>query len=185
MNKTYFFGLGLISLVFFSCQNESNKNQKKTAEPSTKAYKSDTLHLALEYPALWELKSNNSALNTIGFYEPLTDAKDTYQENLLIWMEEIPFQMPDSSYNKAAITQIKLANPDLDITNKGIFQSDTNAFGHFSFSFTTSDSNSYHVEGYSLLKGKYGYNFSFTSEKSKEGQYAEKINAILKSFKKI
>jgi hypothetical protein len=36
-----------------------------------------------------------------------------------------------------------------------------------------------------LLKGKYGYNFSFTSEKSKEGQYTEQINAILKSFKKI
>jgi hypothetical protein len=185
MKKIFFLGLGFISITFFSCQNETNTTPKHTSEPSTKTYKSDTLHLVLEYPASWELKSNNNALNTIGFYEPLIDTQDTYQENLLIWMEEIPFQMPDSSYNKAAITQIKLANPDLDITKKGIFKSDTNAFGHFSFSFTTADSNSYYVEGYSLLKGKYGYNFSFTSEKGKEGNYTNQINAILKSFKII
>jgi hypothetical protein len=185
MKKILSLAFGLLTVFFLSCQNETKKNTPSPSKQTTSIYSSDTLHLSLNYPSNWEIKTNQNALNTVGLYEPLTDKQDTYQENFLIWMEEIPFQMPDSSYNKAAITQIKLANPDLNITNKGIFKSDTNAFGHFSFSFTTADSNSYHVEGYSLLKGKYGYNFSFTSEKSKEGQYTEQINAILKSFKKI
>jgi hypothetical protein len=167
-------------LLSISC-----KTNTTTEEPKMKTYQSDSLKLTIQYPTTWEQKTNPNTPNMVGFFEPLSDSADQYQENLQLWVDEIPFELPDSIYKKAAITQIQLANPTFNIKRLPEIKTSQATFSHFQFEFTTNDSTQYMVNGYVFLKKKYGYNINFTSEKNKWEKYETIIEQLLQTFKPL
>lgn len=168
--------------IISSCQNNENKLQSSTTLEMNN-YSSDSLHFSIQYPSKWELISDQNTPSTVVFSEPLQDKNDTYQDNLKVWVEVLPFQLPDTMYYQAAMTQIQLANSELKVEKLGMEKIGETNFNHFQFDFTTPDSNQYIVQGYTYMKGKYAYNFTFTSEKHVIANYNSTLHSILETFK--
>ncbi len=167
-------------ILMIGCKNKATKK-----ESNMQSYQSDSLKLSIQYPIKWEQKTNSNTPNMISFFEPLFDSADRYQENIQLWVEEIPFELPDSSYKQAAVTQIQIANPSLNIIRLAEVVTSHAHLSQFQFDFTTNDSSQYTVKGFVFLKGKIGYNINFTCEKNKSGDYQTIINQILQSFKPL
>ena len=172
-----------------SCKNEDSKNDqkvstsdKKTKELALKNYTSDSLHVSFSYPADWEVRLNG---NHLGIFEPLKDSGDAFQENVMIWTEDMPMQISDSLFGKAATTEIKIKNPDTQVTQEGIRKLGNQDFYHFEFDYTNSGNIKYHIFGYTLVNKQRGYNFSCTAELEKASIHAPLFESILSSFKPL
>ena len=164
-----------------ACTNDTKTNSSNTELPNL--IKSDSLGFALQVPKNWEVQPNTGRPDLVGIFETFQDSTDKFKENIQIWREEIPMPIPDSMYYQAAMTQIRIANPDLTIQMSQPIIIDSLKFRGFEFQFSTTDSAKYKVIGYTLLKGKYGYNLTCTAEQSKETIYLPLFNKILHSFK--
>lgn len=169
-------------LVFVTaCSNPSSTSSTKDELP--KAIRFDSLGFEIRIPNNWEVQPNSGKPDLVGVFETFKDSADKFKENLQIWREEIPMPIPDSMYYQAAMTQIRIANPDIDVRMTEPIMIDSLKFRGFEFQFSTIDSAKYKVLGYTLLKGKYGYNLTFTAEQSKENTYQPIFKKILHSFK--
>lgn len=172
-----------------SCKNDdANKSQsgiaedKNSEEIAMKNYTSDSLHLSFSYPADWEVRLNG---NHLGIFEPLKDSSDAFQENIMIWNEDMPMQISDSLFGKAATTEINIKNPDTQVTQEGIVKLGNQNFYHFEFDYTNSGNIKYHIFGYTLVYKQRGYNFSCTAELEKASIHAPIFESILSTFKAL
>lgn len=156
-----------------------------TSAPENKHFQSDTLHCGMDYPGHWSIDYPRDSNSMVVFSEPLQDSADRFQENIRIWTETIPFPLPDSSYKVAAMTQLRLANPELQVQRLEDIDRKAGKFSHFRFEFRTADSSRYVVNGYTMLKGRYGYNLSLTCEASTAAHYLPIMHALLQSFQTI
>jgi hypothetical protein len=166
-----------------ACESK-NKEVAKSDIPF-KNYRNDSLHFSIDIPENWDLRFNKKNKSSVGFFEPLSDSSDAFQENLVIWVEELPVGISDSLYAKAARAQIQLANPSLKVEHQGWYPSKSYRFDHFYFDFTNTDSSTYQIDGYTLLFQKRGYNLSFASEKKYAADHQQIYNQLLESFKPL
>lgn len=164
-----------------ACSNPSSTSS--TSDELPKAIRFDSLGFEIHIPKNWEVQPNSGKPDLVGVFETFNDSTDKFKENLQIWREEIPMPIPDSMYYQAAMTQIRIANPGLSVQMTEPIMIDSLKFRGFEFQFSTIDSTKYKVLGYTLLKGKYGYNLTFTAEQSKEKTYQPIFKKILHSFK--
>lgn len=176
----------LMIMGFIACKNDSKTNEKSNeSKAETIHLKSDSLKIEFDFPKKWETVKTPNQPNLITLKQPLTDASDAYQENILIWTEQLPMNISDSLYNLTTIAQLKISNPNLMIENKGIKQIGDKQFYQYSFEFTPADSNHYVVNGFTYFntKDSMGYNFNGTADKKNAGLFQKEIEAILLSFK--
>ena len=171
---------------FIACKNDSKTYEKSNeSKAETIHLKSDSLKIEFDFPKKWETVKTPSQPNLITLKQPLTDASDTYQENILIWTEQLPMNISNSLYNLTTIAQLKISNPKLIIENKGMKQIGDKKFFQYSFEFTPADSNHYVVNGFTYFntKDSMGYNFNGTADKKNAGLFQKEIETILLSFK--
>ena len=171
---------------FIACKNDSKTYEKSNeSKAETIHLKSDSLKIEFDFPKKWETVKTPSQPNLITLKQPLTDASDTYQENILIWTEQLPMNISDSLYNLTTIAQLKISNPKLMIENKGMKQIGDKKFFQYSFEFRPADSNHYVVNGYTYFntKDSMAYNFNGTADKKNAGLFQKEIETILLSFK--
>lgn len=171
---------------FIACKNDSKTNEKSNeSKAETIHLKSDSLKIEFDFPKKWETVKTPNQPNLITLKQPLTDASDAYQENILIWTEQLPMNISDSLYNLTTIAQLKISNPKLMIENKGMKQIGDKKFYQYSFEFTPADSNHYVVNGYTYFntKDSMAYNFNGTADKKNAGLFQKEIETILLSFK--
>lgn len=190
-NMVYFCRMNRIAYLFLlpgialwtACGEKPG--EARTTTPPDLHFQSDTLHFKMDYPAGWTKQFPRDSNSMVVFAEPLTDSADRFQENIQIWTETIPFPLPDSAYKLAAITQIRIANPELKVQKVDDIPVKAGTFSHFHFDFTASDSSRYTVHGYTLLKGPYGYNISLTTEAGQADRYLKQMNQLLNTFQPI
>ncbi len=176
-----FFPLPLLLLaVIASCSDDVKK--EKAEAPAMKTYRSDSLHVGFSYPENWEVKTNG---NRIGVFEAMEDSADKFQENIVMWTEEMPLQISDSLYSKAAIAELKIKNPSLSVHTFPAKKMGENTFYPFEFNFFNADSTHFFIKGYTLVKGLRGYNFSCTARNDKSEQHASLFESILTSFQPL
>jgi len=171
----------LISLcLIISCSEKKNETNDQTKNQKT--YQSDSLHLAFDYPQNWEIRALQDKL---GVYEELEDSLDDFQENIIIWTEDMPIAISDSLYARAATAELLIKNPLLDINRLPKKQLGENTFHPFTFEFTNNDSSEYFIFGYTMVKDKRAYNFSCTAAKNKAQAHQAKFESILTTFKPL
>lgn len=171
---------------FIACKNDSKTNEEPTVSTAETIHlKSDSLKIEFDFPKKWETVKAPNQPNLITLKQPLTDPSDAYQENILIWTEQLPMNISDSIYHLTTIAQLKISNPKLTIENKGNKQIGDKKFYQYSFEFTPADSNHYVVNGYTYFntKDSMGYNFNGTADKKNAGLFQKEIETILLSFK--
>lgn len=168
MVKTYYILLVIIILGVNACNSEKEQKDKKSKEGFIN-YKNDSLGFEISIPENWIMHTEKGDTKSITFFEPKSDSLDSFKESIVVWVEEMPMAISDSVYAQAAITQIKISNPNLEIENKGIELNSTDTLHAFTFKFVTDDSSKYYVNGYTTVNKLKGYNISFTGlEKDKE-----------------
>jgi len=173
----------LLLLFFISLTSCNNKSTKEASTPLVmKTYVSDSLHLGFDYPENWEVRMNGSRL---GIFELLSDSTDQFEENIVTWTEDMPLGISDSLYSKAAVTELKIKNPGLDVHILPAKKLGKNTFYPFEFDFVNSDSTRFFIKGYTLVKGKRGYNFSCTSMSAEASKHASIFETILSSIKPL
>lgn len=169
-------------ILLYACNENNNK---KPAVTFTENFKSDTLHFSVNYPKNWEIIRSPDEKNSITIVEKITNENDVYQENIVCWSEEMPMALSDSIYFQASVTQLKISNPDLRIEKTGKIKLGENDFSSFTFDFTTNDSTQYEVQGFCLIKGNKGYNFSCTAVKTEMPGHLQTFKEILSTFKPL
>ena len=167
-------------LILSACKDENVKNSKSE---EYKNYTSDTMKISLDYPSDWEIIMQLDSNRSVSFIETLKDTSDNYQENIKVWIEDMPYAIGDSLYKQAALAQLNILNPDLPIESQPDLKTSTGTWGHYSFEFTTQDSSKYRVDGYTSVKDKRGYNLTFTAESKNHAAYKETLQHIVESFK--
>ena len=171
---------------FIACKNDSKTNEEPTVSTAETIHlKSDSLKIEFDFPKKWETVKTPNQPNLITLKQPLTDPSDAYQENILIWTEQLPMNISDSIYHLTTIAQLKISNPKLTIENKGNKQIGDKKFYQYSFEFTPADSNHYVANGYTYFntKDSMGYNFNGTADKKNATAFQKEIETILLSFK--
>jgi hypothetical protein len=163
-----------------SCSDNAKKEQ--VTPPVMKTYLSDSLHVGFSYPENWEVKTNGSH---VGVFEFLEDSTDKFQENIVMWTEDMPLEISDSLYSKAAIAELKIKNPFLSVQALPVKKMGELTFYPFEFNFFNANSTHFFIKGYTLVKGKRGYNFSCTSKNDKAAQHASLFETILTSFQPL
>lgn len=185
MKKIFIIGL-LLSVAFFACKDDTKTTEKKPVDKKELGHlKSDSLKIEFDFPKNWELVRTPNQFNLITIKQPLKDSSDAYQENMLIWTEQLPMNISDSIYHLTAITQLKISNPNLTVENKGTKQIGDKVFRQYSFEFTPADSNKYVVNGYTYfnMKDSMGYNFNGTADIKNATEFQSEMETILASFK--
>jgi PsbP-like protein len=167
-------------ILFSSCSDK--KNETSTENSKFQTYQSDSLHLSFTYPKNWEIRTLQDKL---GIYEELEDSLDDFQENIIIWTEDMPMAISDSLYARAATAELLIKNPLLDIQRLPKRQLGENNFHPFTFEFTNNDSSEYFIFGYTIVKDKRAYNFSCTAAKNKAQGHQSKFESILTTFKPL
>ena len=175
-----------ISILILGVWGMNACSDSRPAKPMTtqknKLFRSDSLHMAFEYPDGWEVRTNG---DHIGLFEPLENTGDNFQENIMIWTEEMPIGISDSLYSKAATAELKIKNPSLKVDITGARKLGSHTFYSFNFNVVRGDSSSYHVIGYTLMNGKRGYNISCTSTAAGMEKHQAVFDAILSTFKPL
>lgn len=169
----------LIAFIW-GCKDEKEGHSELN---ELKTYTSDTMGFSLTYPFDWEIKYQHDSTNSVGFYEPIQDTTDKFQENLQIWIEDLPMTISDTLYKQATLGQLKIVNPKLSVNSLNDLSTQNAKFGHYGFEFTSNDRTTYQVDAYLYLKGDRGYNFTFTAEKKNFETYRSTLNQIMESFK--
>lgn len=188
-NKKIIFGyicsMKEIFLAFCAALLLGACTENKPAVKLTKTYIADSLHFSIKHPENWEVLKDPDQGKSIAIVEKQGDKKDSYQENIVCWLEEMPMAVSDSVYATAAVTQLKIANPTLDIRKKGEAVLGSNHFSSFTFDFSGKNKTPYEVMGFCIVKGKRGYNFSCTALKSSMPEYLPLFREILSTFKPL
>ena len=176
--KYLYFAFSLV-LLFNSCKENS---ENKVALNLSEHFKDDSLHFEIKYPKTWEILNSNNETNSITISEKIKDSADMYQENISVWMEQMPLPISDSTYAIASHTQLKLSNPKIDLSplEKTVINNQT--FYTFHFDFVTTDTTKYAVIGYITTHGQRGYNFACTSIKNEMPNYEPIFKEILSTF---
>lgn len=167
-------------LLHIGCANNAPST---SSSPEFKTFTSDTMRFSIDYPASWEQKYIQDSTQAVGFYEPLSESADKFQENVQLWIEDLPMAISDTLYTQATIGQLKIVNPQLQVQTLPDISTSNTRFGRYNFEFTTHDSAKYSVEGYVCLHNLRGYNITFTSEKKNSNSYHKIVNQIIESFK--
>lgn len=184
--KKIILAVTIISTLFFACNDEAKTSEKtKETKVETTHLKSDSLKIEFDFPKKWQAVKTPNQFNLITLKQPITDSSDTYQENMMIWTEQLPMNISDSIYHLTAIAQLKISNPNLNIENRGTKQIGDKIFRQYSFEFTPADSNKYVVNGYTYFntKDSMGYNFNGTSDIKNATEFQTEMETILASFK--
>ncbi len=172
--------LSLLLISLISCNDKAVKEESKPL--SMKTYVSDSLHVSFSYPENWDVRINGSHL---GIFEALKDSTDKFEENIVMWTEDMPLGISDSLYSKAAVTELKIKNPGLDVHVLPVKKLGENTFYPFEFNFANADSTRFFIKGYTLVKDKRGYNFSCTSASSQAEVHSSLFETILSSVKPL
>lgn len=174
-------------LVILSMMISCGETESKKSKSSTQHLESRNLKFALDYDSSWLITfkpdSSQSGALTI-LQSGLEGPDDSYQERIEIYHEGLPMRIPDTMFHQAAITQIKISNPSLEVTNVGAKPFGNNHFHEYTFSFNR-NSTDYVVHGYTLLNDSIGYTINFTAAKKDENKYLSKVENILSSFKPV
>lgn len=172
--------LGMIAaLVIGSCKTNSPNSAL------TETFRSDSLHFTMNYPSTWEALVNPLELNTVAFVEKKTDSQDSYKENIVCWMEEMPIEISDSVFFQASITELKISNPNLNIKKLPPIKLGNHTFSSFTFDYYSKDSTSYEVLGFCKVQGTRGYNFACNSEKKDLQKHHSIFKEMLTTFKPL
>jgi hypothetical protein len=185
MKKIFILSL-LIITSFIACKNDSKINEKPNETKADITHlKSDSLKIEFDFPKNWQAVKTPNQFNLITLKQPLVDSLDAYQENILVWTEQLPMNISDSIYHLTTIAQLKISNPNLTIENKGTKQIGDKIFYQYAFEFTPADSNHYIVNGYTYFntKDSMGYNFNGTADKKNAVLFQKEMETILISFK--
>lgn len=173
--------LALASVSMLYACNDAENARKKTM----KIYTLDSLHFQIEAPMSWKASQNKNKPNAVTFFENLENGTDKFEENISIWYESLPLAIADSTYAKAAVTQLKITNPSIDISSISKKKIGENNFHVFQFNFVRPDSSHYTVQGYTFLKGLNGYNFICTSDQQQMSAHQAVFDSILTTFKPL
>jgi hypothetical protein len=166
---------GLWISVTLACQDQ----QKTAQNQALKTYVSPALGIGFSYPDTWEVRENGSRLSV---FEALEDSTDNFQENILMWYEDMPMKISDSLFAKAAVAEIMIKNPNLQVSNPKTIQLGKHMYYTFEFDFINTDSATYHIYGYTLVKDSTGYNFSCTADADKASAHKSGFETILSTF---
>ena len=156
-------------------------NEKKPSSDINQLFRSDSLHFSMMYPEHWEVIKKPTENNTLIFIEKKTSDTQSFQKNMVCWVEEMPMSIADSIYYKASITQLKITNPTLQIQQYKPIQLGKQYFSHFTYQTKLADSLKYNIAVYCCVVGNNGYNFYCTSplnESSDIDYYKEIISTF-------
>ncbi len=167
------------AILLYSCGTQSKKSSL------TEKFSSDSLHLFLQFPSDWEVLKNPKDPQSVAFVQKAGNKQDSYQENIVFWLEEMPMSVTDSVYLQASVTQLKIANPELNIIKKGKVKLGNYDFSSFSFDMQGKKNVAYAITGYCLVIGQRGYNFSCTALKPDMPQYLPLFQDIISTFKPL
>lgn len=172
--------------ILNGCSNHEESNTKKPAENGLsegwKEFKSDSLHFSIAFPKGWEARLNGSR---VGIFELKKDSTDTFEDNIIIWVEEMPVAIPDSLYAVAAVTEFRIKNPDISPSKLPARQIGNLTFHPFSFEYTNKRQESFSILGYTKVEGNRGYNFSCTALKNDMSAHQASFDSILSTFKPL
>jgi hypothetical protein len=174
----------LIFLLFILACQESDKKANST---NGHHLESKILKISVDYPKAWSIfytPDSTSPGSLITLQSPLENEADTYQENVSVYHEDLPIKVSDSLFHRAAMSQVRIANPSLTVIDKGIQKFGNNSYHSFAFDFTK-ESTSYVVKGFTIMKDSTGYTFNFTGAKNNEEKYGSALAGILQSFKPL
>lgn len=171
-----------LNLFLIACEEAVPKKSIPAPKAEVVHYRNDSLHFELDIPQEWHLRINKNNPKSVGFFEPIQDSLDAFQENLVLWQEDIPIDLNDSLYAQAAKTQLQISQPDIRIKSLGWQALGNDRMDAFQFDFITNDSSHYRVYGYTLLKNRRGYNFSFSTELNHAALYESKFKKIIQTF---
>lgn len=185
MNKVsgVFLSTFIMVCFLFSC----GEGDKKQTSSNTCHIESTKLKYAMDYDSSWLItfqpdSSQPGALTQL--QSSLEGPNDSYQEKIEIYYEGLPMRIADTMFHKAAITQIRIANPALLVTNEGEKHFGENHFQEYRFQFTK-DSSEYIVHGYTFLKDSIGYTINYTASLADDKKFLPKVEKILSSFKPL
>lgn len=171
--------LGIISL-FQACSSDDDHDKKKKV--SNHEFTSDSLHFSVTPLLNWSVKVKE---NKVGILENYTNSKDSFQENIVVWTEEMPIAISDTLYNKATITELKIKNPNIKVSALPMKKLGNINFGRFEFTIILNDSIPCKVLGYTAVQGKRGYNFSCSYLVNEHINYTSSFENILSTVKLI
>ena len=167
-------------LVLAACSETKKEGQKEQTD-NQKTFTSEGLHFIISYPPNWEVKERESK---VGILEPYKDSTDKFQENIVVWVEEMPLAISDSLYAKATLAELRIKNPTLTIQSFPSKKFGDHTFSYFEFDLPGDDRN-YKVIGYTTVKDRRGYNFFCTYEASASGDYKTSFESIVSTFKPL
>ena len=138
------------------------------------------MHLELKYPANWEVRSHGKQ---IGIFEPLENSSDNFEDNMVIWTEEMPMAISDSIYSRAATAELLIKDSALKIDRQPPKKIGTTTYYPFAFSYLRGDSSWFHISGYTVVSGTRGYNFSCISTREAAARHQAQFEMILSHVK--
>lgn len=176
------FLIALIGTVFLfqACTNDDGHDNKNKV--SKNEFTSDSLHFSITPLLNWLVKVKE---NKVGILENYTNSKDSFQENIVVWTEEMPIAISDTLYNKATITELKIKNPNIEIATLPMKKLGNINFGRFAFTIFLNDSIPCKVLGYTAVQGKRGYNFSCSYLVNGNTNYTSSFENMLSTVKLI
>lgn len=186
-NRMKFVGLVLLSIaMLIGCKENTEQEAMKPKEPEQgkgwKEFKSDSLHFSIAFPPGWEARLNGSK---VGIFELKKDTNDLFEDNIIIWMEEMPVAIPDSLYAVASVTEFKIKNPGIEPSVLPVRQLGGITYHAFTFDFENKKKETFSILGLTRVAGNRGYNFSCTALKNELTIHEPSFDSILATFKPL
>lgn len=176
------YSLILLTVFIFSCE-ENNKTIKKNDNNEKQVYENKQMKFKLTLPALWTVNEENAVNNEIMFLEQKDDStKQKNVSNMIVWQENMPMHLDDSIYTQAAITEIRITKPNIQITKYANIVTSTGTFGHFGFVYPSETPNKIFMHGYTLVSDTVGYNFTCSSSIQDTAYYNAFFLSVIQSF---
>lgn len=172
----------MLSVFIFSCE-ENSKPIKKSDNNEKRIYENKQMKFQLTLPAQWTINEENAVNNEIMFIEQKEDSTKLQNiSNILLWQENMPMHLDDSLYTQAAITEIKITKPDIQITKYPNIVTPKGTFGHFGFVYPSETPNKLFMHGYTFVADTVGYNFTCASSIKDTSYYNNVFLSIIQSF---
>ncbi len=176
--KKFLVVVTLLSLLF-ACDDKKNTIDLR------ETFQSDSLHFSINYPSNYEVLKNPKDGQSIAIVRKIGNDNKQYRDNMVCWTEEMPMAISDSVYLQASITQLKISNPALSILKQPAQQLGPHLFSAFSFEYQAKNDSLFTVNGFCLVKGQRGYNFSCTALTREMPEKMETFKKILSSFQPL
>ena len=150
-----------------------------TLIPGWLTYTDSTNKFTMSYPKEW---SQQASGNIVAFLSPKADAKDQFQENVNLMLQDISAQpMTLEQYTDLTKKQVT----DAGGAGAIVSQAPTVLAGHkamqliYNFSY---QGHALKVKQYYFIKGKTVFLFSYTAEPGQFAKYEQTATAIINSF---